>query len=183
MRKRWLVTLLVFAVTVACATSRSGVGQSASPPPIIQLRFAQDSPAPGFVRTGWLDREGSVYIADEILLADDGIEQVRISHSPDGLTLCTRMSADAGTRLMAATAQAIGRKLAVLIESRVATVTSIAGPIGGSAVPLLIGVPLRRGSNEELADRITARVTARWPPAPGNSAPCTATVLPNPAPP
>jgi hypothetical protein len=158
-----MIALLV--ATQACA--RAAVSPPAAEPPIIQLRFAQATAAPGFAEVAWLDRDGRAHVAQQVLLSDDGFESVVVDRSPEGLLLCTRVSPEAGARLREATTGAIGRELAVLIDGRVATVAPIMSAIGSGA-PFVIGVPLPGPSREQIADRVTSRIAARWP-QPGTS--------------
>jgi hypothetical protein len=105
-----------------------------------------------------LAREGRIYVSEEVLLSDDGLEVVRVCKMPEGLLIDVRVSAEAGARLRAATGGAIGREAATLINSRVTNVARIMSAIGGP-VTLMMGADLPRS----LADEVAAGIEAKWP--------------------
>jgi preprotein translocase subunit SecD len=147
--------MLTVANTGLAETARAQVSQ---PAPVLQLSFAQATPARGFVRKEFIDRHDKLYVAERSVLADDAIEQVIVRPTSSGLVFEVFLSAEGAARLADATKSNVGRQLAVLVHSQLASATQIAEPLSGSQ-RILIALSLPKSS----ADKITAAVTARWP--------------------
>lgn len=157
------VTLVVAALTALSAPgttlAQSGRGQVAPAEPVIQLRFAQDVAAPGFVRMEFLGREGGRYVAERSIVSDDGIEQVHIQPTADGLVLDVHFSSEAAARLVDATKDGVGRlQIAVLLNSGLAEASPIVQPLtSGRRVHIGLNLPMK------IAEGVAASIAARWP--------------------
>jgi hypothetical protein len=155
-----LAAAALIALSTAGETLAQGSGgQVAQREPIIQLRFAQDAPALGFVRMEFLAQKGSRYVAERSIVSDDGIERVYVEPTADGLVLDVHFSPEAAARLVDAAREGVGRlQIAVLVKSRLAAAAPIVGPLS-TGRRVAIGVELPRNSVDEIA----ASIAARWP--------------------
>jgi hypothetical protein len=153
------VAALIAPAAAGDAVAQSSGGQVALQEPIIQLRLAQDAPAPGFVRMELRSGKGTVYVAERSMVSDDDIERVRVRPTPNGLLLDVHYSPAAGARLLEATTEGVGRlQVAVLIQSRLTAASPIASPVGGlGRVTIAFDVPPESGK------AIAAAIAARWP--------------------
>jgi preprotein translocase subunit SecD len=152
------------AALIALSVAGDALSQSSEAPvaprePIIQLRLAQNEPAPGFVRMELLSGEGAVYVAERSILSDDDIEQVGVHRDGGRMLLDVHYSPAAGARLREATTEGVGRfRIAVLIQSRLINAPPIASPIGGLG-RVTIGGELP----PQFAEAVAAKIAARWP--------------------
>jgi len=147
-----LVTALVLAAHVA--------GQEPSAhPPLIQLRLARETPAPGFALTKSL-ADSTLYVASRVILEDAGIQQARTSPTTDGVVLTIHVTPQAATRLTESFKGHIGWRLAILVNGQLNGAGVIKQELRISAEnPATLAIHLPRAA----ADEFAAAVAARWP--------------------
>jgi preprotein translocase subunit SecD len=150
------------AALVAVSCERASVARISGDPiahqqPILQLRLAQETPRPGFVRMEFLGRTGGVYVAERSVVSDDGIEHIDVEPTADGLLLDVQFSPEGAARLAEATRAAVGLHLAVLATSRLVGAARIVGPLSGER-----RVTMEFHAPPELAQAIAASIAARW---------------------
>jgi hypothetical protein len=137
----------------------SGAG-AAQQQPIIELRYGQHTPTPGFARMRSLsDRERDTYVAADNIVSDAGIERVHAKQTADGLLLDVELSEVARARLADATRTAGGRKIAVLVKSRLVGAVPVVSPIASQSRRITISLRLPPSVAAEAA----ASIAARWP--------------------
>jgi hypothetical protein len=85
---------------------------------------------------------------------------VRSKPTPSGLVLDLKLSPEASARLVSATADGVGRQLAVLINAQLVATAPIAAPLapGTRRIAVALELPSPR------AAEIAAAVTKKWPP-------------------
>jgi hypothetical protein len=150
----------LLALSPACRTVAQGSGGNVPrAEPIIELRLAQEAPAPGFVRMEFLGRKGGVYVAERGIVSDDGIEQIHVQRGAGGLLLDVHFSPEGAARLVEATKGGVGQHLAVLAKSRLAGASPIVAPLTVAGRRVTIGLTLPSSAAEEIA----ASIAARWP--------------------
>jgi hypothetical protein len=144
------------------ALAQTGGARTGQQQAIIELRFAQDAPAPGFVFMRSLSgRQRGAYVAEGNIVSDPGIERVRAEQTADGLVLDVELFEEARARLADATKAAGKRKIAVLINSRFVAAVPVVSPIASESRRLTIG--LGPGLPASAAAEARASIAARWP--------------------
>src|SRR5712672_3214008 len=84
--------------------------------PLIQLRLARKTPAPGFVLAKSI-ADSTLYVASRIILEDAGIQQARTAATTDGVVLTIRLTR-AATRLNESTKGHTGWRLAIFASGQ-----------------------------------------------------------------
>ncbi|MDQ3996883.1 MAG: hypothetical protein M3303_07665 [Gemmatimonadota bacterium] len=159
-RSRLFTSALAALMALSCGRQPAQISGApvAQQKPIIQLRLAQETPGPGFVRMEFLGRKGGVYVAERSIVSDDGIEQVHVQPAADGLLLDVHFSPEGAARLVEATKAGVGLQLAVLAKSRLVAAAPIVEPLTiGRRVNIGVYAPA------ESAQAIAASIAARWP--------------------
>lgn len=147
---RLTIPMIACFIVSSCASSPSRWEG-----PLIELRLVHDSPGEGVER---VELEGeSLYLEERRVVSDPDLEMARPIVVQDRLLIGLRLTSEGGRRLARLTAENIGRRIAVLIEGRVRSVTVIPGAVNPE--PMLGAIELP----EHEADRITGRIRARWP--------------------
>jgi preprotein translocase subunit SecD len=130
-----LVTSAVIAMIVATSSMwpRSSLAQAAVR---FEVRLAEDQPAPGLraVRVGSSDR--TVYVHPEIVVTNDDIERsgVIAGNAPARFWIDVRLNAAGAEKMRQATANHLGKPVAILIDGDVVAVPTLKSPIGAAAV-------------------------------------------------
>ena len=163
-----LFTLAVFAACAFGPGSRPGSERAATPEPaaapIIELRLARDTPAPGFIRASpaFASPEDPevVYMAETAIVSDADMEHIDADVVPGrGLGLWLQLTPEGAARLSRLTRENIGERLAVLLDSELMITPVIASEVGGGTMHLT-HLPA------EFAERMAARIAERWPERP-----------------
>lgn len=129
--------------------------------PVIQLRLARETPAPGFVYMDAPPPDTGIYVDERVVVSDEQIAYVRVERRGNDVLLDVRLTPDGAARLAAVTSENIGGRLATLLDSRVVSAGVIMNPIGSPDRSIgMGGLDLPQG----VADEIAAAVVARWPP-------------------
>ena len=155
---RRVVPVLLLILAGSCATGTQKGVQSASPPPMLELRIAHLNSSSDRDRHQLGDT--TYYLARTILLSDADI----VSANPDigqsgELYVDVMYTSTAADRLRSGLTPHIGGRLGLLLESRLRLVSHIASAVG-TKVPLLISTGVTGSEAEQLA----ARIRAKWPP-------------------
>jgi len=127
--------------------------------PLIQLRLARKTPAPGFVVTKSI-ADSTLYVASRLILEDAGIQQARTAATTDGVVLTIRLTRAAATRLNESTKGHIGWRLAIFASGQLNSAGVIKQELrvsAGSPITLAIHLP------QPAAEQFAAAVAARWP--------------------
>lgn len=122
--------------------------------PLIELRLVHDDPVEGTLE---VEHGGeTLYVEREPLLSDADFQAVRPSVRDGELFLDMEVNAESAERLVAATGANIGRRMALLLESRIAAAPVIRSPIGARGQ-----AAIRLPPGE--AERVAERIRTRWP--------------------
>ena len=154
--ENWVVT---GALIMALSSSGCGAGPEireavVEQEPLIELRLVRDDEGPGLT-SNELDGE-TLYLEANAVLSDQDFEGVRTTIRSDQLYLELQLTGEARERLMAVTADEIGTRLAILIESEVRSAPTIRDVIDNARSTMVIP------ASEEEARRLAALIDARW---------------------
>lgn len=160
----WIATSLVVGVTTMSAAQDSAVR------PIIEMRVARLTPAPGFQHMefaypGYLPSAlrqapylSGVYVSVEPLLSDaDFGEVLDISAEARGLRLVMKLTPEGAARMRQE--MSLGEHLATLVNGRLVSAAPLVGYLG-TEVPIFVGLHMP----SPVADSVTAQLRARRPP-------------------
>ncbi len=166
------MSTLIATVSMASALFVGGLGsctaqQQDRSTAVIQLRLAQENPAPGFVYMAAVTQDGGFYVAEQSIVTDEDIEEARAFRRGGGLVIDVRLSPDGAARLSEVTSGHIGGRLAVVLASRL-----ISAPVIFSTVGTTSHRHLTLGALDlppDLSDEIAAAVSDKWPTPGGRS--------------
>jgi hypothetical protein len=138
--------------------------------PLIQLRLARESPAPGFVFMQSVPSGAGGYVEERALVSDEDIQVASTIRKAHGLAIDIRITQEAALRLRKATKEHVGWRVGVLLAGQLLPAPSlIVGPPPGedsTARTLKPPEDKLRIFVDDLpagdADRIAAAVAARW---------------------
>ncbi len=117
-----------------------GVNESVlTRPAKIEFRLVAKSPAePGAVSLPRLDGKGSESVEPEVIVNEGRLREVKVVEERGAVAISFRLDPSAMRNLLAATSEAIGRKLAILVDDEIvvdpiirAPVASVSGEISG----------------------------------------------------
>ena len=148
---------------LSCARASGAAERVPSPElastPLIELRLAHASPAPG--RTA-ADFEGTtLYLEPNVVLSDSGIAHVHVDPAgndagQNAVILNLDLEPWAAARLHAATSEAIGVRMALILGSAIRSAPVIRSPIGAhpsASVQVRVEAP----------GHVLHRIQERWP--------------------
>lgn len=150
--------LLALTASGKTAAQRSGL-QSDPNGPVIQIRLAQKTPAPGFSAMKELATDSVFYVAGRDIVSDSDIEYARAERRPGGLVIDVRFTPAGTNRLAEVGRDHRGGRIAILVDSRLVKTVVIADPRALSSGRAQIGLKLPEKDVEEIAESIAAR----WP--------------------
>src|SRR5262245_1100545 len=131
-----LVTSAVMAMIVATSSMWPRSSSLAQAAVRFEVRLAEDQPAPGLraVRVGNSDR--TVYVHPEIVVTNNDIEGSTVipGNAPARFWIDVRLNAAGAEKMRQATANHLGRPVAILIDGDVVAVPTLKSPIGAAAV-------------------------------------------------
>jgi preprotein translocase subunit SecD len=133
-------------------------------PPILELRLASATPAPGFTtrhESPGGDQPKVLFLAPRSLVSDTDLVRARTSPAAEGIVVEIAVSDAAAARLREATGNNIGKYVATFARGRFggAAVIMNAIPRGNTATVALTLTPAA-------ADSVRSLVAARWPTPP-----------------
>ena len=123
--------------------------------PIIELRIARTSAAPGYAPRRLADT--TFYVSDSILVSDSDIQQADTSWWEGRLVVPIRLTSPAAKRFSDRTTSHIGDRMAIFFDGEFTAAVTIMTAINGPTLQLEgIGPPVP-------VERIAAEISARWP--------------------
>ncbi|HEU5257491.1 MAG TPA: hypothetical protein VFU28_15970 [Vicinamibacterales bacterium] len=131
-----LATLAVIGMIVVTSSMSQRNGSLAQAAVRFEVRLAEDQPAPGLraVRVGSSDR--TVYVHPEIVVTNNDIEGSTVipGNAPARFWIDVRLNAAGAEKMRQATANHLGKPVAILIDGDVVAVPTLKSPIGTAAV-------------------------------------------------
>jgi preprotein translocase subunit SecD len=119
-----------------------------------EIRLAEDQPAPGLVVAQVPASDRFIYLHPEIVANNDDIAEAFVAQDGDQFSVNVRFLPPGAQRLEHATKAHVGRRVAMLIDGRVAMAVVVRAPIGEWAV---ITGPFSRADAERIAHGIEGR--------------------------
>jgi len=120
-----------------------------------EVRLAEDQPIPGLVVARRGDSGGVIYLHPEIVVSNDDIAQSWVSEDgPSQFRIAVQLLPSGAERMRQATANHVGRPVAILIDGSVVMAPVVRAPIGDSAV---ISGKYTRAEAERIADGMRLR--------------------------
>ncbi len=123
------------------------------------MRLAQESPAPGYEYLDTTKDGAGLYVGEDVL-SDEDIVAVQIIHGDSSLVLGLEITEEAAAQSPRVTRDAVGKRIAVLIDSRLVSWPVIADGLA-MMTHIQLGLDLPRSDREE----IISAVSTRWPTA------------------
>jgi preprotein translocase subunit SecD len=147
---------------LSCAAVAQPVRAQGASPPLLEFRLAAATPGAGLTdRHEWHSggQAGVLFVAPTGVVSDTDVVRARTSPAPDGIIVEIVLSESAAARLREATANNVGKRIAIFARGRFAGAPVVATsiPKGTSAT---VGLTLPPAA----ADSLRALVAARWPP-------------------
>lgn len=130
---------------------------------VIELRIAEDRPAPGRTQMSVPGAAHPVYVVRSVLASDDDLEEANAIIVDGTLTLDLELTDTASERLFTVTAEMIGRRIALLIDSKMISAPVIRAPIGGSQSRRIQVAVSVDDLPHNVPSEVVASVTNRWP--------------------
>jgi preprotein translocase subunit SecD len=131
-----LVTFAVIGMIVAASSMWPRSGSLAQAAVRFEVRLAEDQPAPGLraARVGSSHR--TVYVHPEIVVTNDDVERSSVigGDVPSHFWIDVRLNAAGAEKMRRATANHLGKPVAILIDGNVVTAPTLKSPIGTAAV-------------------------------------------------
>lgn len=156
--------LLVLFFTWACRPAGEESDRRvnwAQVPVMIELRVAEQAPRAGLTAAMVRDLGDTVYLHPQVELLNAHIDRVTSVETADGLILNFRMTGEGRERLGRVTADNLGHRLAILIDSEVFSAPAIVQAI--EPMPEIPG-QVRVSLPDEQARRLVKAVSQTWPP-------------------
>ena len=120
-----------------------------------EVRLAEDQPIPGLVVARHGDSGGVIYLHPEIVVSNDDIAQSWVSEDgPSQFRIAVQLLPSGSERMRQATANHVGRPVAILIDGSVVMAPVVRAPIGDSAV---ISGKYTRAEAERITDGMRLR--------------------------
>ena len=127
----------------------------------IEFRLIANASDAGALSLPRLDGGAAQSVSPEIILDETHLRQVRVVPGPGGASLAFHFDPHAMKNLMAASTEAIGRKLAILIDDRIVADPEIRAPIASAGGEIPAG-PLASAAELAVAlpsGRLPAKLT------------------------
>jgi hypothetical protein len=119
-----------------------------------EIRLAEDQPAPGLIVAQVPQSDRFIYLHPEIVVNNDDIGEASVAQDGGQSSINVRFLPPGAQRLEQATKAHVGRRVAILIDGRVAMALVVRAPIGEWA---MITGPFSRAEAERIADGIGGR--------------------------
>ena len=153
----------------------NGVSESlVTQPAKIEFRLVAKAPdAPGAVALPRLDGAGSESVEPQVIVNESRMRDFKVIDEPSGAAITFRFEPTAVKNLLSATSEAVGRKLAILVDDRIVVDPVIRAPI--ASVQGEISGGFTKASAEQLIDLMqNGRLDARVAVVSRAPAPCAA---------
>jgi hypothetical protein len=101
-----------------------------------EVRLAEDKPAPGLREAKMSGSGQSVYLHDEVIVSNSDIATARViqGDSPSRYSVGVEFNSSGAEKMRVATANHIGRPVAMLLDGQVVMTPVVRSPIGASAI-------------------------------------------------
>jgi hypothetical protein len=156
-RRAALATIAVFGAGLAAVGSHFWSGGNATLEAAVrfEVRLAEEQPAPGLVRTP-IAGDRVIYLHSEVVVANGDVSQSRVvpGNGPAQFWVSVELSPMGTEKMRRATANHVGRPVAILIDGVVVLAPVLRSPIDGSAV---ISGDFTRAYAERIANGIGLR--------------------------
>ena len=152
-----LVTAALLAVIGSVAGSRLWHGSMIVQAQMrFEVRLAEDRPGDGLIEARIDGSDQVVYLHPEIVAANGDIAQGSVvpGHGPAEFWISVEFTAPGARKMRQATAEHVGRPIAILVDGEVVAVPRLRAPISTSAV---ISGGFRRADAEAIVDGIRVR--------------------------
>jgi hypothetical protein len=157
-RRAAMVTVTAFVVALAAVGAYvwSGGGATLQAAVRFEVRLAEEQPAPGLVRAPITGTDRVIYLHTDIVVTNGDISQSRVvpGNGPDRFWVGVEFFPAGAQKMRRATANHVGRPLAILIDGDVVLAPVLRSPIGESAV---ISGDYTRAEAERIANGISLR--------------------------
>jgi len=157
-RRAAIVTVTVLIVALAAVGSQIWPDGGATVQAAVrfEVRLAEERPSPGLVYAQLPGSNRVIYLHHEIVVSNGDISQSRVlpGDAPAHFWVGVDFSPAGALKMRRATANHIGRPVAILIDGDVVLAPVLKAPIGESAV---ISGDFTRGEAERIADGIGVR--------------------------
>ena len=157
-RARRTVALLVTAALLAVAGSLAGYGLWHESTVVqaqmrFEVRLAEDRPGDGLVETRLESSDQIVYLHPEVVVTNGDIAESSVApgDAPAEFWISVEFTPSGARRMREATAEHVGRLVAILLEGAVVAAPRLRSPISDSAV---ISGDFGRAEAETIADGI-----------------------------
>jgi preprotein translocase subunit SecD len=131
-----LATLAVIGMIVATSSMWPRDGSLAQAAVRFEVRLAEDQPAPGLRTAAVGNSNRTIYLHPEIVVTNNDIERSRViaGDAPARFWIDVRLNAAGAAKMRQATANHLGKPVAILINGDVVTAPTLKSPIGAAAV-------------------------------------------------
>lgn len=159
-------TLAAMACAAATQAPRIPTDSINRNEPVIQIRTARLSAAPGHVRMQSAANGAIVYVSQRSIVDDEHIVRAQAYRRSGNLAIEVFFTPDGAARLREATRASVGEHMAVLIAGQLTTAAPVMNPLSLPDGRVTIGIQL----NDRTAAEFAALIAAKWPlppPLPG----------------
>jgi SecD-like export protein len=131
-----LATLAVIGMIVATSSMWPRDGSLAQAAVRFEVRLAEDQPAPGLRTAAVGNSNRTIYLHPEIVVTNSDIERSSViaGDAPARFWIDVRLNAAGAAKMREATANHLGKPVAILINGDVVTAPTLKSPIGAAAV-------------------------------------------------
>jgi preprotein translocase subunit SecD len=131
-----LATLAVIGMIVATSSMWPRDGSLAQAAVRFEVRLAEDQPAPGLRTAAVGNSNRTIYLHPEIVVTNNDIERSSViaGDAPARFWIDVRLNAAGAAKMRQATANHLGKPVAILINGDVVTAPTLKSPIGAAAV-------------------------------------------------
>jgi preprotein translocase subunit SecD len=131
-----LATLAVIGMIVATSSIWPRDGSLAQAAVRFEVRLAEDQPAPGLRTAAVGNSNRTIYLHPEIVVTNNDIERSSViaGDAPARFWIDVRLNAAGAAKMRQATANHLGKPVAILINGVVVTAPTLKSPIGAAAV-------------------------------------------------
>lgn len=130
------VTLMLLVISFLGSRVWSPFGDDVQAAVHFEVRLAEDKPAPGLREAKVSDSNRSVYLHDEVIVDNGDIEAAQVvqGNSPSRYAVDIKFNASGAEKMRAATANHLGKPMAILLDGQVAMAPVLRSPIAASAL-------------------------------------------------
>jgi preprotein translocase subunit SecD len=147
--------ILVLCIASACDAVPARARQASPDTPLIEVKFVQEGPSGGFEATEF---GGETIVLEAVpLISDPDIAGAQALSRAGSVILDLCLAPAAAARVQSATSSAVGRRLAVLYDSRIRSISVLRDRLGPR---LAVSIEMSRPEG----DALSAALASRWQP-------------------